>query len=149
MVEYADHLALVAAAYRDAGARCGAHSYSNNYFVSKALHDAATDILARTPADAEAHLTALLRAEYERGKAADATTRLSHALAAETAKQEAMEAELHSVEVDLAEAEDKFHIASFYISDEQTKNCVMDRVKWMAKAGSRVRATLAKHGSKT
>lgn len=62
-----DHLALVAAAYRDAADQCGAHSYSNNYFVSKALHDASTAILARTPADAEAHLTALLRAEYERG----------------------------------------------------------------------------------
>ena len=82
------------------------------------------------------------------GKAADALTRLSHALAAETAKREAMEVALRTVETDLAEAEDKFHIASFYISDEQTKTCVMDRVKWMAKAGSRVSATLAKHGSK-
>ena len=80
------------------------------------------------------------------GKAADALTRLSHALAAETAKREAMEVALRTVETDLAEAEDKFHIASFYISDEQTKTCVMDRVKWMAKAGSRVRATLAQHG---
>jgi hypothetical protein len=79
-------------------------------------------------------------------QAADALTRLSHTLAAETAKREAMEVALRTVETDLAEAEDKFHIASFYISDEQTKTCVMDRVKWMAKAGSRVRATLAQHG---
>ena len=69
-----DHLALVAAAYRDAADKCGAHSYSNNYFVSKALHDAAAGILAKTPADAEAHLTAIERAAYERGvrDAADA-----------------------------------------------------------------------------
>ena len=62
-------LALVAAAYRDAADRCGAHSYSNNYFVSKALHDASTDILARTRADAQAALAAIERAAYERGKA--------------------------------------------------------------------------------
>lgn len=80
---------------------------------------------------------------------ANALTRQAHALAAETVKREAMEAELRSVEIDLFEAEDKFHVASFFISDEQTRQCVMDRVKWMAKAGSRVRATLAKHGSKT
>ena len=79
---------------------------------------------------------------------ADALTRLSHALAAEKAKREAMEGELRSVEIDLFEAEDKFHIASFYITDEQTRQCVMDRVMWMAKAGRRARATLAKYGSK-
>jgi hypothetical protein len=69
-----DALALVAAAYRDAADRCGAHSYSNNYFVSKALHDASTDILAKTPADAQAALAAIERAAYERGvrDAADA-----------------------------------------------------------------------------
>jgi hypothetical protein len=63
-----DALALVAAAYRDAADRCGAHSYSNNYFVSKALHDASTDILAKTPADAQAALAAIERAAYERGR---------------------------------------------------------------------------------
>lgn len=80
--------------------------------------------------------------------AADYLTSLSHALAAERAKREAMEAELRTVETDLAEAEDKFHIASFYIIDDQTRQCVMDRVMWMAKAGRRARATLATHGSK-
>ena len=60
-------LALVAAAYRDAADKCWAHSYSNNYFVSKALHDTSTDILAKTPADAQAALAAIERAAYERG----------------------------------------------------------------------------------
>lgn len=81
-------------------------------------------------------------------QAADALARLSHAQAAERKLADDLEAELVLAEADLAEAEDKFHIASFYIKDEQTLQCVKDRVMWMAKAGRRIRDAITKHRGK-
>ena len=70
-----DHLALVAAAYRDAadiaddddGTRKQWGEHRNQKVADITAKEIMDAILARTPADAEAHLTALLRAEYERG----------------------------------------------------------------------------------
>lgn len=57
-----DHLALVAAAYRDA-----ADKALNGNIETQGHQGMALEISCSTPADAEAHLTAMLRAEYERG----------------------------------------------------------------------------------
>jgi len=80
-----DHLALVAAAYRDAAevAESPVHSGTGR---SAAIH-----IRARTPADAEAHLTALLA----RAQAAEAeVARLREALAVERGLADAFAAGL-------------------------------------------------------
>lgn len=50
--------------------------------------------------------------------------------------------ELKQCKIDLFEAEDKFHVLSFYISDEQSLRCAKSRVKWMYEAGNRVKETL-------
>lgn len=85
--------------------------------------------LSTPPDDAEVAALALLLRKYDAFtdtvfEAADALTRLSHALAAETAKREAMEKALRAV-LDVAAP----HVQS--------------------PAQTAARATLAKHGSKT
>ena len=57
-VRYTDHLAIVAAAYRDA---------AEAFTRPEAKHAIAEHIAKRTPADAQAALTAIERAAYERG----------------------------------------------------------------------------------
>ena len=49
---------------------------------------------------------------------------------------------LEQVKIDLFEAEDKFHVLSFYISDKQSYNCAVSRVKWMNDANKRINAIL-------
>lgn len=50
--------------------------------------------------------------------------------------------ELEKCQVALFEAEDKFHVLSFYISDPQALECAKSRVDWMYEAGHRVTETL-------
>lgn len=71
-----DHLALVAAAYRDVVRNIlgvtilvAPDGISHREGAESVRRQLAGFIETLTPADAEAHLTALLRAEYERGKA--------------------------------------------------------------------------------
>lgn len=52
--------------------------------------------------------------------------------------------ELKQCEIDLFEAEDKFHVLSFYIKDAQSLECAKSRVVWMLEAGCRVRETIKK-----
>lgn len=52
--------------------------------------------------------------------------------------------ELKQCEVDLFEAEDKFHVLSFYINDAQSLACAKDRTQWMSEACKRVEETLKK-----
>jgi hypothetical protein len=51
-------------------------------------------------------------------------------------------AELERCQVALFEAEDKFHVLSFYINDPQALECAKSRVDWMYEAGSSVVQTL-------
>ncbi len=50
--------------------------------------------------------------------------------------------ELKSCLVDMFEAEDKFHVLSFYISDPQAKQCAESRVKWFRESGDRIQKVL-------
>ena len=50
--------------------------------------------------------------------------------------------ELEQCRIDLFEAEDKFHVLSFYIKDEQAYKCAKDRVMWMNEASERVKTLL-------
>lgn len=50
--------------------------------------------------------------------------------------------ELEQCRIDLFEAEDKFHVLSFYINDKQALECAKDKVDWMHKSGQRVKETL-------
>ena len=54
--------------------------------------------------------------------------------------------ELKLCEIDLFEAEDKFHVLSFYIADKQSHECAVSRVKWMNEAARRVKETLDEIG---
>lgn len=51
-------------------------------------------------------------------------------------------AELERCQVALFEAEDKFHVLSFYIKDPQALECAKSRVAWMYEAGQSVVQTL-------
>jgi hypothetical protein len=51
-------------------------------------------------------------------------------------------AELEKCQVALFEAEDKFHVLSFYINDAQALECARSRVDWMYEAGNSVVQTL-------
>lgn len=51
-------------------------------------------------------------------------------------------AELKQCRIDLFEAEDKFHVLSFYISDKQAHICAKDRSDWMGKSSERVKDLL-------
>jgi len=51
-------------------------------------------------------------------------------------------AELKRCEIDMFEAEDKFHVLSFYISDTQSRECAKSRVEWFNEAGNRIRNIL-------
>ena len=73
-VEYTDHLALVAAAYRDAAGVMDTYLKNTRIghaSIVRALEGLAGwlrgNIRARTPADAQAALAAIERAAYERG----------------------------------------------------------------------------------
>lgn len=57
-------------------------------------------------------------------------------------------AELERCQVALFEAEDKFHVLSFYISDPQALECAKSRVGWMYEAGQSVIQTLNSMKSK-
>lgn len=50
--------------------------------------------------------------------------------------------ELEQCRIDLFEAEDKFHVLSFYINDKQAHDCAKDRSNWMGKSSQRVKETL-------
>lgn len=50
--------------------------------------------------------------------------------------------ELEQCRIDLFEAEDKFHILSYYINDGPAWSCAKQRVTWMNKAGERVKTLL-------
>lgn len=50
--------------------------------------------------------------------------------------------ELERCLVDMFEAEDKFHVLSYYIKDEQAYQCAKSRVTWFMEAGERVRSVL-------
>lgn len=50
--------------------------------------------------------------------------------------------ELKRCEIDMFEAEDKFHVLSFYISDKQAYDCAKSRVEWFNLAGERIRKVL-------
>lgn len=50
--------------------------------------------------------------------------------------------ELERCHIDLFEAEDKFHVLSFYIKDGQALECAKSRVTWMCDAGQRVKSTI-------
>lgn len=79
----------------------------------------------------------------------DYTELLERALA-ETAKVHAELAqklelaisELERCQVALFEAEDKFHVLSFYIKDTQALECAKSRVNWMYEAGQSAVQTL-------
>lgn len=50
--------------------------------------------------------------------------------------------ELEQCLIDLFEAEDKFHVLSFYIDDEHAHACSISRRDWMNRAGLRVEQSL-------
>lgn len=50
--------------------------------------------------------------------------------------------ELEQCRIDLFEAEDKFHVLSFYINDKQAFKCAKDKSDYMGDAGRRVKETL-------
>lgn len=50
--------------------------------------------------------------------------------------------EIKQCQIDLLEAEDKFHVLSFYTKDAQAHECAVSRVQWMAKANDRASKTL-------
>ena len=50
--------------------------------------------------------------------------------------------ELERCLVDMFEAEDKFHVLSYYIKDEQAYQCAESRVTWFYESGERVRRIL-------
>ena len=50
--------------------------------------------------------------------------------------------ELEQCLVDLFEAEDKFHVLSFYIDDKHAHACSISRRDWMNQAGLRVEQSL-------
>lgn len=52
--------------------------------------------------------------------------------------------ELKQCRIDLFEAEDKFHVLSFYINDKQAFKCAKDKSDWMGKSSQRVKETLEK-----
>lgn len=52
--------------------------------------------------------------------------------------------ELRQCRIDLFEAEDKFHVLSFYINDKEAHKCAKDRSDWMGKSSDRVKETLKK-----
>lgn len=68
----------------------------------------------------------------------------SHAHANLAKKIELALDELKQCQIDLFEAEDKFHVLSFYINDAQSHACAKDRVEWMSKASKRVKETIKK-----
>lgn len=57
---------------------------------------------------------------------------------------EELEEALRVADVDLGEAEDKLHVATFYINDERARFMVEERVHWMMKAQERIKAVLTK-----
>jgi len=50
--------------------------------------------------------------------------------------------ELKRCEIDMFEAEDKFHVLSFYISDTQAQQTAKARVVWFNESGNRIRNIL-------
>ena len=50
--------------------------------------------------------------------------------------------ELEQCRIDLFEAEDKFHVLSFYINDSPALLCAKQRVIWMNEANHRVKKVL-------
>lgn len=50
--------------------------------------------------------------------------------------------ELEQCRIDLFEAEDKFHVLSFYIDDGPALLCAKQRVTWMNEASERVKTLL-------
>lgn len=51
--------------------------------------------------------------------------------------------EAKNANVSLFEAEDKFHVLSFHLSDEASLKCAKERVEWMRKSGDTLRTALA------
>lgn len=51
-------------------------------------------------------------------------------------------AELKLCAVDMFEAEDKFHVLSYYISEPQAYECAISRVEWFEKANDRIQKVL-------
>jgi hypothetical protein len=50
--------------------------------------------------------------------------------------------ELERCGVDLFEAEDKFHVLSFYIKDDQARACAESRRDWLRESALRLEQTL-------
>ena len=48
-----------------------------------------------------------------------------------------------NAEVSLFEAEDKFHVLSFYLNDEPSLKCAKERVEWMRASGASLNVALA------
>lgn len=56
--------------------------------------------------------------------------------------------ELKRCEIDMFEAEDKFFVLSFYISDTQALQTAKSRVEWFNESGNRIRNILKMYGDK-
>jgi hypothetical protein len=53
--------------------------------------------------------------------------------------------ELKQCLVDMFEAEDKFYVLSFYITDPQAKACAESRVEWFRKSNDRIANVLKQY----
>ena len=53
--------------------------------------------------------------------------------------------ELKQCITDMFEAEDKFHVLSFYISDPQALQCAQSRVEWFRESGDRIQKVLKQY----
>lgn len=69
---------------------------------------------------------------------------MTHKCSDLTAKLDLAIQELKHCRIDLFEAEDKFHVLSFYIKDKESFDCAKSRTQWMYEARKRVEETLKK-----
>lgn len=53
--------------------------------------------------------------------------------------------ELKRCNVDMFEAQDKFHVLSFYINDTQAYDCAVDRVRWFEESSRRIESLLKQY----